>query len=258
MAKLYAATINVIHYAHNNANYENLQMALHKSDVNCLMAFRFTGLSIVADLLAAIKYNNVYPICNEAGLTVGFRRGHPTREIPQFGNDDDWVDSLAIRAYTKLHKELAKQTLHRDATATLSVFTITSNLVYGANTRATPNGRIRGEFFAPGANPMHGQDKNNAPALLASVAKISYSKCMDGISNTFCLLSNALGQPKNRNPNLAMLLDGYFGCNAHHININIPSCDILSAAHFHPEKYPNLTIQVRGYTIHFNRLTPKQ
>ena len=256
LSKLYVNTMNVIHYMHDKYAYEKIQMALHDTNVDRLMAFGIAGLSVVADSLSAIKYANVKPIKNLEGYVVGYET---TGDFPKYGNDDDNVDSIAKEITHNVITELRKTPTYRNATHTLSVLTITSNVMYGKNTGATPDGRKAHEPFAPGANPMHNREENGALASLNSVAKISYDDCRDGVSNTFSITPNALGRTdEERIGNLVNILDGYFAKKAHHININVLNRETLLKAYDNPEDYPNLTIRVSGYAVNFNKLSREQ
>ena len=256
LSNLYVNTMNVIHYMHDKYCYEKTQMALHDTDVHRFMAFGIAGLSVVADSLSAIKYAKVGTIRDKNGFITEF---NTVGDFPKFGNDDDRVDLIAKELAHKVITELRKTPTYRQAEHTLSVLTITSNVMYGKNTGATPDGRKASAPFAPGANPMHNREENGALASLNSVAKISYDDCRDGVSNTFSITPDALGKTDDeRVENLVTILDGYFAKKAHHININVLNRETLMKAYENPEAYPNLTIRVSGYAVNFNKLSREQ
>jgi formate C-acetyltransferase len=256
LSKLYVNTMNIIHYMHDKYAYEKIQMALHDTNVERFMAFGVAGLSVVTDSLSAIRYAKVEPVKNDEGYIFDF---NTVGDFPKFGNDDDRVDLMAKELTHKFICELRKTPTYRNAIHTLSVLTITSNVMYGKNTGATPDGRHAQAPFAPGANPMHNREENGALASLNSVAKISYDDCRDGISNTFSITPEALGRDKEeRVTNLVSILDGYFKKNAHHINVNVMNRETLMKAYENPEDYPNLTIRVSGYAVNFAKLSREQ
>ena len=253
IAKIYVDANNIIHFMHDKYAYEASQMALHDTIVGRLMAFGVAGFSSAVDSLSAIKYAKVKPIRNEDGIAIGFET---EGEFPKFGNDDDRVDDIATELVQEFFDAINSHKLYRDAKATLSLLTITSNVMYGQKTGATPDGRTAGEAFAPGANPMHGRDCTGALNSLNSVAKIKFKNCcQDGVSNTFSIVPSALGNNKDEQvDNLVSILDGYFIQGAQHINVNVLNRDLLIDAMNNPWKYPNLTIRVSGYAVNFNKL----
>ncbi len=256
LTKTYVSAMNIIHYMHDKYAYEKTQMALHDTDVHRFMAFGIAGMSVLADSLSAIKYAKVRCIRDNTDLITDFEI---TGDYPAFGNDDDRVDFIAKEQVKLFFEELKNNKTYRDAEHTLSILTITSNVVYGKKTGSTPDGRKAGEPFAPGANPMHNREKNGALASLNSVAKLSYDICKDGISNTFSIVPQALGHDDNeRYSNLISILDGYFIQKAHHINVNVLNKKTLIEAYENPDAYPNLTIRVSGYAVNFHKLSKQQ
>ena len=256
LAGLYISTLNVIHYMHDKYNYESLQMALHDKHILRTQATGIAGLSVVVDSLSAIKHAKVKVIRNAEGLAVSYEI---EGEYPAFGNNDAEINKMASDLVKNFMVRLKKHQTYREAMATTSILTITSNVVYGKKTGATPDGRKDGEPFAPGANPMHGRDKKGAIASLASVAKLPYAYALDGISYTFSIIPTALGKtPDLRVSNLVGIMDGYFADGGHHINVNVFDRETLLDAMEKPELYPQLTIRVSGYAVNFIKLTKEQ
>lgn len=256
LAKLYMNSLNVIHYMHDKYAYEKIEMALHDRDILRTMACGIAGLSVAADSLSAIKYATVKPVRNEQGIAIDFII---EGEYPCYGNNDDRVDNIAIELVETFMGMIRHNKAYRNALPTQSILTITSNVVYGKKTGTTPDGRKAGEPFAPGANPMHGRDKKGALASLSSVAKLPYEDSLDGISNTFSIIPKALGkEEETRKSNLVSMIDGYFGSDAHHLNVNVFNREQLMDAMDHPEEYPQLTVRVSGYAVNFIKLSREQ
>ena len=256
VAKIYIKALNDIHYMHDRYSYEAIEMALHDKDILRTMACGIAGLSVVADSLSAIKYAKVKVIRNEEGLAVDYQT---EGDFPKFGNNDNRVDDIAVQITKDFLGKLQKYQTYRNSKTTLSILTITSNVVYGKATGNTPDGRKAGEPFGPGANPMHGRDTNGALAVMNSIAKLPYEYSEDGISYTFSITPATLGhEPEVQVDNLVSMLDGFFKQEGHHINVNVFDRELLLDAMDHPEKYPQLTIRVSGYAVNFTKLTREQ